>query len=90
MAHRGNIISYIVGAGILAFLQAVNVEPGNHGDICSYSVVISGKLGKKSDCFRVKSNLTTSNYSHVLCVAVFLLNFDKLVTLISSIKSVSA
>ena len=68
----GNIITNIVGVGILAFLQASDVEPGNHGEMCSYSIVISRKIGKTSDCFRVKTNLTTINYSRVLCVSLFL------------------
>ena len=67
----GNIITNIVGVGILAFLQASDVEPGNHGEMCSYSIVMSGKIGKTSDCFRVKANLTTINYSRVLCVSLF-------------------
>ena len=66
-----NIISNIVGVGILAFLQAWNVEPGNHGEMSSYSIVISGKIGKTRDCFRVKANVTTINYSRVLCVPLF-------------------
>ena len=66
-----NIISNIVGVGILAFLQAWNVEPGNHGEMSSYLIVISGKIGKTRDCFRVKANLTTINYSRVLCVPLF-------------------
>ena len=66
-----NIISNIVGVGILGFLQAWDVEPGNHGEMCSYSIVISRKIGKTWDCFRVKANLTTINYSRVLCVPLF-------------------
>ena len=66
-----NIISNIVGVGILAFLKASDVEPGNHEEMCSYLLVISGKVDKTSDCFRVKANLMTSNYSRVLYVSLF-------------------